>query len=143
MLRIWVTERKKMDVNSLPQSNASELSREIVDFLVKSSASFKVRAVSDLSEIVTLAEKSIEELGLTCRVYTENRGYAAGGAMFTGVGLAGVAAIAAHNVATWDPDYEIAKNKIANTVTIICKKPKEQPSAPGAVTRSTKAWWSF
>lgn len=55
-------------------------------------------------------EKLIESQGLTCRVYTAGRIAALGVGAITIVG--GVAAgltIAAHNIATYNPDYEIAK----------------------------------
>ena len=141
-----------MDVNSFPQSlkdsgevNASELSKELLDFLLSKSASFTVRAAPDLSAVVQRIENRIEEMGMRCRVYTENRAVVAGGAALTPVGLAGVAAIAAHNLATWDPDYEIGKNKLSNCVSVSCKKPKapEVDSEGQLVSASRKPWWSF
>jgi hypothetical protein len=103
--------------------NASELSNELLDLLLNKSASFTVRAISEHSELVQRLEKRIEERGMTCRIYTENRGYVAGGAaLLTGVGLAGIVGIAAHNVVTWNPDYEIAKDIINNKISVTFKK---------------------
>jgi tRNA(Ile2) C34 agmatinyltransferase TiaS len=103
--------------------NASELSNELLDLLLKKTASFTVRAVSEHSELVQRLEKRIEERGMTCRIYTENRGYVAGGAaLLTGVGAAAIIGIAAHNVATWNPDYEIAKDFVDNKISVTFKK---------------------
>jgi hypothetical protein len=140
-----------MDLNSLPQSlkdsgevNASELSKELLDFLLRNSASFTVRAVPDLAAVVQRVENRIEELGMKCRVYTENRAVVAGGVAFTPVGLAGVAAIAVHTVATWNPDYEIGKNPLSNCVSVSCKKPKPREADPGDISVSTsRSWWPF
>lgn len=123
-------EQKIVDGVLIPRSliakgevNASELSNELLDLLIKKSASFIVRAVSEHSNVVKRVEKSIEEHGMTCRIYTENRGYVAGGAaILTGVGLAAIAGIAAHNIATWNPDYEIARNFIDNKISVTFKK---------------------
>ena len=136
-----------MDKSSMPQSlvdhgevNASELTNELLDFLLTNSASFVVRAVPDLSVVVQRVENRIEELGMKCRVYSEHRAAVAGAAVFTGVGLAGIAAIAAHNLATYDPDYEIGKNKLSNTVSVSCKKPKQQADSNG-ISAAVKRWW--
>jgi hypothetical protein len=37
-------------------------------------------------------------------------------------GVASAAFMGAHNVATWDPDYEIAKNRVTGTLTVTYKK---------------------
>lgn len=77
---------------------------------------------------------------MKCRVYSENRAAVAGAAVFTGVGLAGIAAIAAHNLATYDPDYEIGKNKLSNTVSVSCKKPKQQAGSDTMFKGIVKRW---
>lgn len=124
-------QQEAIDYTDLPQTlrdsgelNYSELTGALLDELLKNRISFKLRAVSDLSVAVRRVEMRIEELGMKCRVYTEYRAAAGGAALFTGVGLAAAAAIAAHNLVTWDPDYEIGKNKISNTLSVTCKKPK-------------------
>lgn len=102
---------------------ASELSNELLDVLVKKFASFTLQAVSDQSEMVRRLEQHIEARGMTCRIYTENRGGCGrGAALVTGVGVAAVVAIAAHNIATWDPDYEIAKNFVEKKISVNFKK---------------------
>lgn len=72
-------------------------------------------------------EQAIESIGLTCRVYTEYRATAMTGSLIpTGVtqviGLVSAIGIGVHNLATFDPDYEIAKNKINRSVAVINKK---------------------
>lgn len=133
-------ENNSVDGVMIPQSlldtgevNASELSNELLDLLLKRTASFIVRAVNDQGLMVQRLEQRIEERGLTCRVYTENRAASLGvGALVPGIGWAAAAAMAVHNIATWSPDYEIGKNKIGNRVTVACKKAKENDSS-GAI----------
>lgn len=53
-------------------------------------------------------------------MYTEYRS-ASMATIFSPAAILGVGAaigIAAHNLATYDPDYEIGKNKVAGTVTV-------------------------
>ena len=79
--------------------------------------------MTDLSKCAVLIEGEIENLNLSCRIYTEYRTAALAGEVFLGgVGLIAAAAIAAHNLATFNPDYEIGKNKINSTVSVIYKK---------------------
>ncbi|WP_214648592.1 hypothetical protein [Acinetobacter terrae] len=80
-----------------------------------------------ISGVIQLVEKIIESKGLKCRVYTQGRAAVlAGAAIPTPVtvigGWAAGIAIGAHNLATWDPDYEIAKNITAGTLRINYKK---------------------
>jgi hypothetical protein len=84
-----------------------------------------VVAVVDVGLVVNEIEGRIEKSGLTCRVYTEYRGAAVAGSFWGPTALLGVAAgigIAAHKLATLNPDYEIGKNKLAGTVTVMYKK---------------------
>lgn len=37
-------------------------------------------------------------------------------------GIGSALAIGVHNLATFNPDYEIGKNKVAGTVTVLYKK---------------------
>ena len=80
-----------------------------------------------MSEVVAFLEKAMEVRSLKCRVYTKGRAAAMGvGLLVPLVGLAETAiigaAIAAHNVATWNPDYEIAKNPVSSTLTVTYQK---------------------
>ena len=79
------------------------------------------------SGVVKLVEKVIESKNLKCRVYTQGRAATvAAAAIPTPVtilgGYAAGIAIGVHNLATWDPDYEIAKNIPAGTLRINYKK---------------------
>lgn len=71
-------------------------------------------------------ERLIESQGLKCRIYTFGRIAAAGASVAGGVtGLLGALsgiAIAAHNIATWNADYEVAKNLLASTIHVTYKK---------------------
>lgn len=80
----------------------------------------------DLSREATRVEAVIEQNGFTCRVYTENRVASMGAALLSGIGgVIGAAAaigIAAHNLATYNPDFEIGKNLIDKKINVTYKK---------------------
>ncbi|APM55575.1 hypothetical protein BB790_24825 [Klebsiella pneumoniae] len=62
---------------------------------------------------------------LTCRVYTEYRSTAVAGSLWSPTALLGAvsaAAIGVHNLATWNPDYEIGKNYVKRTLSVRYKK---------------------
>jgi hypothetical protein len=95
--------------------------------LVKNKKSFKVVAVKDIGYMVNKLEGAIEKQDLSCRVYSEYRSAAmAAVAIPTPVtvagGLAAMIGTAAHNMATFNPDYEIGKNKVKNTVSVIYQR---------------------
>ena len=97
--------------------------------LIEEYQSFDVIELNDnMKEAVFILEGLIEKRKMTCRVYTAGRRAAVVGSFFGGitgiVGLASTVAIAAHNLATLNPDYEIAKNKITSTLTVTAKNPR-------------------
>lgn len=99
---------------------ADELSTSELDHLIICRSSFQVVGVADISRVIEKIEGRIEKSGLKCRVYTEYRS-ASLATIFSPAAILGVGAaigIAAHNLATYDPDYEIGKNKVAGTVTV-------------------------
>ena len=106
---------------------AAELDVKTIDALIDARDSFQVVAVTNISAVVTALEGRIEKKDLSCRVYTEFRSAALTAAVIPtpvtvlGGWAAGVA-IGAHNLATWNPDYEIAKNKAMSNVTVTYKK---------------------
>lgn len=106
---------------------ADELTKEKISELVEAKGSFQVVAVRDISFVVNRLEGVIEKQGMSCRVYTEYRSAAMGGmAIPTGVtqvtGLLTAIGVGIHNLATYNPDYEIAKNKFNSTVTVIYQR---------------------
>lgn len=106
---------------------SDELSSEKLTELISQKRSFQVVAVVNLSSVVNEVEGAIEKNNLTCRVYTEYRSASLASALIpTGITQAfafySAMAIAVHNIATFNPDYEIAKNKLAGTVTVLYKK---------------------
>lgn len=101
----------------------SELSTSTIKNLLTGKKSFQICGVTDVSKCAILIEGEIEKLNLSCRIYTEYRTAALAGEVFLGgVGIVAAAAIAAHNLATFNPDYEIGKNKINSTVSVNFKK---------------------
>lgn len=94
--------------------------------LVRDRKTFSINT-PNVSRIADKMEKVIERVGFRCRVYTENRAAAMGATLIpTGitraVGIASAVGIAAHNLATFNPDYEIGKNVINNQVSVTYKK---------------------
>lgn len=95
--------------------------------LIKNQESFEVVGCSGrLTEAAKKVEQLIEAEGMRCRIYTYGRVAAAGASFFGGitgvVGVASAVGMAAHNVATFNPDYEIAKHRIDNMLTVKYKK---------------------
>lgn len=103
---------------------ADEITLEKLDTLVMRRESFQVVAVSNIGAVVEKIEGRIEKADLKCRVYSEYRS-ASMAASFSPAALFGIGsalAIGVHNLATFNPDYEIGKNKVAGTVTVLFKK---------------------
>ena len=107
--------------------SSDELSIEKLKELISSKKSFRIFSVKDISFIVNNIEKYIEKKGLSCRVYSEMRSAAIAGIVIpTGItqlgGIAVAAGTAIHNLATFNPDYEIGKNYVKSTVTVTYKR---------------------
>lgn len=100
------------------------LNNTYLETMVKNRKSFEILGVGGkISECVVQVEKIIESNGFTCRVYTEGRiAGVASGALVLGLGLATAVGIAAHNIATFNPDYEVGKNLVKNKITVNFKK---------------------
>ena len=71
---------------------------------------------SDLMQACAKMEDLIEAQSLSCRIYTEYRGAAV---VFQPWVLV---PILLHDLAIYNPDYEIGRNVISNTVTVTYKK---------------------
>lgn len=71
-------------------------------------------------------DTAIESLGLSCRIYTKGRIAAAGATVFGGVtgvlGAVSAVGIAAHNLATYDPDYEVIKHMVDNKLSVVYQR---------------------
>ncbi|MGY3932861.1 Uncharacterised protein [Aeromonas encheleia] len=95
--------------------------------LIDTRSSFELVGVSGkMGSTVRILEKTIESAGLKCRIYTRGR-IAATGATFVGgatgvAGLFSAIGIAAHNLATYNPDYEIVKHMVDNSISVLYKK---------------------
>jgi len=100
---------------------------EKLNRLIQTHESFQVVGIKDMSSVVRTIETAIEKQGLKVRVYTEYRAAAMAG-IAVPIGITQVAALATaattavHNLATFNPDYEIAKNKPMSRVTVTYKK---------------------
>ena len=105
----------------------ANVKRADIDQLIEDQASFELIGLSGkMKDAVSMVETAIESKGMRCRVYTYGRIAAAGGSFFGGItGLVGIGSavgIAAHNIATLNPDYTIAKHLVDNMLTVKYKK---------------------
>jgi hypothetical protein len=92
--------------------------------IIRRRESFTLTHVTSMNQSVKRIEALIEKQKLSCRVYTAGRS-ASMAATFSPAavfGLASAAAIAAHNLATLNPDYEIAKYPIGDKLEVNFKK---------------------
>jgi len=95
--------------------------------LINKKSSFSILGLSGkMSDAVDLIEEQIEKEGYSCRIYTYGRIAAAGGTLFGGItGLLGAASaigMAAHNLATINPDFEVAKHLVDNKLVVTYEK---------------------
>ena len=107
--------------------NADSLTKEELKDLLHDRKSFDITNVTDISETVKRVEFEIEhqEKNLSCRVYTEYRSSAVAGSLWSPtviLGAVSAVAIGVHNLATWNPDYEIGKNYVKRTISVRYKK---------------------
>ncbi len=89
--------------------------------------SFEITGLSGrMGSAVSKIENIIENQSLSCRVYTYGRVASAGATLVGGItglaGLASVVGMAAHNIATYNPDYEIAKHLVDNKLSVKYQK---------------------
>lgn len=101
----------------------------------------------NLSEAVKLVEKIVESNGYACRIYTKNRAAALAGMLVpTGAtqvaGVLSAAGMAVHNLATYDPDFEIMKRPVDNALVVnYVKTPSKIGELASKVTNSISEVW--
>ena len=94
-------------------------SDKFIKELVAKKEPFIVHATGgDLREYCCRIEAIIEAEHMSCRIRTKNRAVVNAGAIFTGVGILGFAAQAVHNIATFNPDWEIIRNPLNNKIEV-------------------------
>jgi hypothetical protein len=98
--------------------------KENIDTIIANKESYTVIGLGgQITEAAAFIEKAIEQTGMTCRIYASGRlAGAAVGSIFLPIGIASAIGIAAHNIVTYDPDYEIAKHVIDNKLVVTYKK---------------------
>lgn len=93
---------------------------------IRGHKSFEITGLTGrMGDAVSKIESMIESEDLSCRIYTYGRVASAGATLVGGVtGLAGIASaigMAAHNIATFNPDYEIAKHLVDSKLSVVYK----------------------
>lgn len=109
-----------MSKSSLQKIALADLNERVSE-LIEARESFEVWDVDIEStfDVAQRIEAEIEKRRMTCRVYTSGRLMTAAVGIFSmGAGLAALASIAAHNLMTYDPDYEICRD-LANSRLIV------------------------
>jgi hypothetical protein len=101
-------------------------SNEIIEAKINNKESFLLYGVSgEIIKYCALIEKSIETNKMTCRIRTKNRTIANALLFFTVVGALGIVGQIGHKIATYDPDWEIIRDPIKNTIEVkYCRKPE-------------------
>jgi hypothetical protein len=115
-----------VDLNVYSFNSVSD--KEFLD-LISQRESFVLEGIqrTNMGEAVRKVEMLIESRGLKCRVYLKGRSATVAAVampvspLAIGGWLSGIA-IGIHNIATWNPDYEIAKNLATGTLTLSYKK---------------------
>lgn len=105
--------------------SASSITNEEISKLISQKKTFTIKDIKKYTfdNTVETIEKLIEAEGLTCRIYVAGRITAVAAAAFTVAGgIAAGLAIAAHNLATYDPDYEVAKYFLTGCIIVTHKK---------------------
>lgn len=101
-----------------------EISNSKISDMVKKRGDFVIEGITVMNykETLKTVEKIIEDQGMKCRVYTKGRAAGMIGAVIPGptllVGWATGIGIGVHNLATFNPDYEIAKNPATGTLSV-------------------------
>lgn len=92
--------------------------------LIEDKADFEVYGLSGrMISAVDFLEKLIEGKQLTCRIYTIGRSASVAAAIVSApLAIASAVAIGAHNLATYDPDYEIGKQVVNHKLEVTYKK---------------------
>ncbi|MDP8078646.1 hypothetical protein [Phocoenobacter skyensis] len=96
--------------------------KSLINGLIDTHTSFEICGVdiSDMLQVCSDLEQTIENKYLKCRIYTKNR-------LVTGLsgvlnyrwGVLSLASIVAHNILTLNPDYEIVRDLANNRVEVV------------------------
>ena len=113
-----------MDINVY---SVNELTDEKLNDLIRTKSSFVLTDVTHMKHTVKKVEELIEMKDMKCRVYTKGRvATVAAAAIPVSPAVIGgwlsAAAIGVHNLATYDPDYELAKNPIKSELEVNYKR---------------------
>lgn len=107
----------------IPEYHYDNVSATLKDKFTNRESFVLIGLSGRMLEVVSELEIVIEGLGLTCRIYSRNRVIAAAASSLVPVlGMASLAAVAVHNIVTWNPDYEIGKDLTDNKIYIDFKK---------------------
>ncbi|MDR0355095.1 MAG: hypothetical protein LBJ64_05100 [Deltaproteobacteria bacterium] len=105
----------------VPELHFNTASEQMIKNLLNSKSNFTMSADrGDLMQACARIERYCDECGFTSRVYTKGR--LLGSLVALPLTPFAAVATAVHNIATLNPDFEIARNIATNTVTVTYKK---------------------
>jgi len=104
-----------------------ELDSSLTRRMIQEHQSFTVIGLGGkILDAVSVLENIIETEQMSCRIYTYGRATSAGASLISGIasvaGVASTIGIVAHNLATLNPDYEIAKHLVDHKLSVTYKK---------------------
>lgn len=89
--------------------------------LIDTHQSFEIVAVpsGEMLQVCSTLENYIESQHLKCRIYTQKRLLGGAAGLINPIyGIGALVGIAAHNVLTWNPDYEISRDLANNRIAV-------------------------
>jgi len=99
-----------------------DLNNGKVQSALTSHEDFVIKDIPDLGKAVNKLEKLIEGNNMSCRIYTAGRSASIlAGVVSPITGIASAVGIAAHRLATINPDYEIAKHPLDGKLNLVYK----------------------
>lgn len=117
----------RMTFEEVSVLNFDDINRQEISELLQKNRSFDVVELRGrMKDAIALIESEIESIGMTCRVYTYGRFVTVGACLAGGIlgemAKAAAVGMVLHNLATFDPDYEIAKNYLSNKLLVRFKR---------------------
>ncbi|MEV1740182.1 hypothetical protein [Pseudomonas japonica] len=111
------------------------LNEPMIEGLLKNKRSFEVIGLrGNFMDGIKLVETKIEALGMKCRIRSDMKASLAQGGLIGGlmgaaslpagiaIGAIAAAATAGHQLATYNPDYEVLKDYVNKKLTVTYKK---------------------
>ena len=122
-----LVKAQKNNHNSSNSYYFDDLDERKLDYIFSQKRNVEFYGISSMDAAVGRIEHSIEKQRFMCRIRTSNRTASLAVAAIPNPITAAIAVgtaigIATHNLATYDPDFEVIKDYINNKIIVIYKK---------------------